>query len=32
LATIIDAWGTLPEALRAGITAMVKAAQAPHHR
>jgi hypothetical protein len=26
LATIIDAWGRLPEAVRAGIVAMVKAA------
>jgi hypothetical protein len=28
LATIIDAWATLPDALKAGILAMVKAAKA----
>jgi hypothetical protein len=28
LATVIDAWASLPEAIRAGILAMVKAAKA----
>jgi hypothetical protein len=27
LITIVDAWSTLPEALKAGIVAMVKAAK-----
>jgi hypothetical protein len=29
LATIVNAWDRLPEALRAGIVAMVKAAASP---
>jgi hypothetical protein len=30
LATVIDAWPTLPEAIRAGIMAMVRASSADH--
>jgi hypothetical protein len=30
LAAVYDAWPTLPEALKAGILAMVKAARAKH--